>query len=263
MISEKGIRMTVSAEELMPKTGSGDGPGRKPGGPDGTGMNSEFLATMSHELRAPLNAIIGFSEALKDGLVGRMSDAQHEYICDIYNSGQHLLSLINDIVDLSKVEGGMAALPLRMPAQATATMPDSAGAAVMAAGGPEKRNALVVDDDDRAADLLRLLLEAEGFAVIRAVSAEDALLLVPQQALALITLDLEMYGINGWQCLQKFRENGTLARAPVIIISGRSVENMARSRGAAASLQKPISRARLKASLADLGLLQASNTATR
>ena len=75
-------------------------------------MKSEFLATMSHELRTPLNAIIGFSEALKDGLVGGMPDSQREYIGDIFTSGQHLLSLINDILDLSKVEAGMMTLEL-------------------------------------------------------------------------------------------------------------------------------------------------------
>ncbi|MDO9346920.1 MAG: ATP-binding protein [Pseudomonas sp.] len=75
-------------------------------------MKSEFLATMSHELRTPLNAVIGFSEALKDGLVGDMSETQREYIGDIFTSGQHLLSLINDILDLSKVEAGMMALEL-------------------------------------------------------------------------------------------------------------------------------------------------------
>ena len=75
-------------------------------------MKSEFLATMSHELRTPLNAVIGFSEALKDGLVGEMSATQREYIGDIFTSGQHLLSLINDILDLSKVEAGMMELEL-------------------------------------------------------------------------------------------------------------------------------------------------------
>jgi PAS domain S-box-containing protein len=75
-------------------------------------MKSEFLATMSHELRTPLNAIIGFSEALKDGLVGDMTESQLEYTGDIFTSGQHLLSLINDILDLSKVEAGMMTLEL-------------------------------------------------------------------------------------------------------------------------------------------------------
>jgi len=75
-------------------------------------MKSGFLATMSHELRTPLNAIIGFSEALKDGLIGDMSDTQQEFIGDIFTSGLHLLSLINDILDLSKVEAGMMGLEL-------------------------------------------------------------------------------------------------------------------------------------------------------
>lgn len=71
-----------------------------------------FLANMSHELRTPLNAVIGFSEALKDGLMGEVPAQQLEYIIDIYSSGQHLLSLINDILDLAKVESGQMTLDL-------------------------------------------------------------------------------------------------------------------------------------------------------
>jgi CheY-like chemotaxis protein len=407
------------------------------GVPRGTTMRPESLATMSHELRAPLNAILGFSEALKDGLVGPMSEAQREYVGDIFTSGQHLLALINDIVDFSKVEAGMAALnleaadlksllpgsltivreraaakdinlgfdidedlgapqldmrktrqivynllsnavkfsasggrvtlrarrvprstvgtlpstwpvrslplaasehaefleisvfdkgigisrenmadlfhafsqidggparkregaglglamvrqlaelhggtvavasaegegsrfavwlPLRAPAAAAAALPRSDGAAAMAAAGPNKRVVLIVDDDDRVADLLRLLLEAEGFAVLRALSAEDALLAAPQQTLSLITLDLQMYGMNGWQFLKKIRESSILDRVPVMIISGQPVGELAISRGAAAVMQKPISRAQLKASLDKLGLRTGRNTGPR
>jgi GAF domain-containing protein len=73
---------------------------------------SEFLANMSHELRTPLNAIIGFSEVLQERLFGELNDKQAEYTSDILTSGQHLLSLINEILDLSKVEAGRMELEL-------------------------------------------------------------------------------------------------------------------------------------------------------
>ncbi len=77
-------------------------------------MKTEFLANMSHELRTPLNAIIGFSEMLKDGLLGPLSEPQKSPVSDIFNSGLHLLSLINDILDLSKIESGKESLELEM-----------------------------------------------------------------------------------------------------------------------------------------------------
>ena len=73
---------------------------------------SEFLANMSHELRTPLNAVIGFSEVLTDRMFGELNEKQDEYLKDIHASGQHLLSLINDILDLSKVEAGRMELEL-------------------------------------------------------------------------------------------------------------------------------------------------------
>jgi signal transduction histidine kinase len=73
---------------------------------------SEFLANMSHELRTPLNAVIGFSDVLLEHTFGELNDKQDQYIGIIQTSGRHLLSLINDILDLSKIEAGRMELEL-------------------------------------------------------------------------------------------------------------------------------------------------------
>jgi signal transduction histidine kinase/DNA-binding response OmpR family regulator len=71
---------------------------------------SEFLASMSHELRTPLNAIIGFSEVLLERMFGELNERQDDYLRDIWSSGKHLLELLNDILDLSKIEAGQMIL---------------------------------------------------------------------------------------------------------------------------------------------------------
>ena len=104
----------------------------------------------------------------------------------------------------------------------------------------------MVEDDDRAADLVRLLLEAEGFTVLRAASAEAACAGAAARC-SLITLDMQLPGMDGWEFLARIRETDALAHVPVVIIAGSVESNLALTRGAAAVLQKPISRAQLKA----------------
>ena len=145
-------------------------------------------------------------------------------------------------------------LPLRAPAQAASSLPFATGAEPIPAAVAKERIALVIEDDDLAADLVRVLLEAEGFSVLRAASAEDALLLAPRQTLSLITLDIQLPGIDGWEFLHRIRDSSALAHVPVVIIAGLADNNIVLSRGAAAVLQKPISRAQLKSSLSTLGL---------
>jgi PAS domain S-box-containing protein len=397
-------------------------------------MKSEFLANMSHELRTPLNAIIGFSEVLKDGMVGDLTEQQRGFIGDIFGSGKHLLSLINDILDLSKIEAGKMSLDLE-PIELAGVFANSAsimrekaasrrvqvdldvapelgsiqadgrklkqivynllsnavkfsgeggrvtlrarpvprsevgeltgdwlGRSLPLAGGGERdfakfieisatdtgigispegmerlfrpfsqvdsglarrfegtglglamvkllaelhggavavqsavgegsrftvwlplrppgsvvptpthavavvpeepveapatgvRTALVVEDDYRSAELIRVQLEAEGFEVLHAASGEAALVLAEQQPLSLITLDIMLPGMDGWEVLRRLKQLPTVGAVPVVIVSIMADQATSVALGAAAVVQKPATRQELTDTLVQLGL---------
>jgi len=102
-LKQQAVQLQQQRDEIQSKNRALEGASR---------MKSEFLANMSHELRTPLNAIIGFSELIKDGAVGELNDEQRDYMKEIFDSGQHLLGLINEILDLSKIEAGKMQLEL-------------------------------------------------------------------------------------------------------------------------------------------------------
>jgi PAS domain S-box-containing protein len=399
---------------------------------DASRMKSEFLANMSHELRTPLNAIIGFSEVLADGLMGEMTPQQKGFIGDIFDSGKHLLALINDILDLSKVEAGKMLLDVesvqvssllgsslsiikgkaatrrislelradkalgsiwadgrkvkqivynllsnavkfsseggnvileasRVPRDDVAQLsgewkgralpvidndfaeflkisvtdggigispdglerlfrpfsqidsglarkfegtglglamvkllaelhggavavesavnegsrftvwlpfrerttvavtPPKAPAAPTPEPIPGARTALVVEDDYKSADLIRVQLEAEGFTVLHAPTAEGALEIAARQPLSLITLDIMLPSMDGWEFLGRIKQIPALCRIPVVIISIVADPNKGFALGAAAVMQKPISRQDLSDALIDLGLFPATS----
>jgi CheY-like chemotaxis protein len=116
------------------------------------------------------------------------------------------------------------------------------------------RTALVVEDDFKSADLIRVQLEAEGFTVLHAATAEMALVLAGRQPLALITLDIMLPNMDGWEFLAQIKQMPALKHIPVVIISIVADPAKGFALGAASVMQKPISRQELYEALVGLGL---------
>ena len=120
----------------------------------------------------------------------------------------------------------------------------------------------MVEDDFKSADLIRVQLEAEGFKVLHAASGEAALVLALEQPLSLITLDIMLPNMTGWEFLARLKQTPALSRIPVVIISIVADRNKGFALGAAAVMQKPISRQELYEALVDLNLFPVSTGRT-
>jgi CheY-like chemotaxis protein len=143
-------------------------------------------------------------------------------------------------------------LPLRAPEEVEPILAIAVAPRVDTwAGAPI---ALVVEDDFKSAQLVRVQLEAEGFMVLHAASAEAALVLAVQQPLALITLDIMLPNMDGWEFLSRLKQVPALSHIPVVVISIAADRNTGIHLGAAAVMQKPLSRQELYGSLVELGL---------
>jgi CheY-like chemotaxis protein len=144
-------------------------------------------------------------------------------------------------------------LPFR-PSEAGMLTPTRPVAAIPMEAVAGSLTALVVEDDYKSADLIRVQLEAEGFVVLHAASAETALVLAAKQPLALITLDIRLPNMDGWEFIAEMKKTPALKHIPVVIISIVADHAKGFALGAAGVMQKPISRQELYEALLGLGL---------
>jgi CheY-like chemotaxis protein len=169
---------------------------------------------------------------------------------------KQLAELHGGTVAVASAEAQGARFVVWLPFRTSAHVDPAASSLGIAGGSAEllDRCALMVEDDDAAAHLVRLLLEAEGFRVIRAETAAEALVLAPQQRLSLITLDVDLRGRAGWELLARLRQSDGVSHVPVVLISSMIESNLELTSDADAILQKPVGRAELKGALSNLGL---------
>src|SRR5205814_1653287 len=210
--------------------------------------------------RTPLNAVIGFSEVLLERMFGDLNERQEDYLRDIRDSGRHLLELINEILDLSKVEAGRmeldpAPLPLvpilehgvamvreragRSGISLTLEIDPSVGS-VMADELKLKQvvlnlltnavkftgaggSVVVTDDDPLDLELVEAVLAPEGYNVVRASSGEQGVALVRHEQPLVVLLDLMMPDMDGFEVAERLRAEPETADVPIIVLTHKEM----------------------------------------
>lgn len=177
--------------------------------------HQQELADLSHDLRSPLNALLGYGELLREELVGReMADLAQE-TDRILNITRRMVGIVTDEVASRETD--------RLPAADTSSLalrPDH-GLRTTAT------LLLLVDDDDDLRELMAQYLESEGFEVMTAADGEEGLRLARDRHPAAITLDVEMPGMDGWEVLARLKAHPILAQTPVVMLTGRGNEHRA------------------------------------
>jgi len=166
-----------------------------------------LLANMSHELRSPLNSIIGFSQVLADQYFGPLNDKQSIYVGNIEKAGKQLLSLISDVIDLSKTDAGKEKIELSSFNLSLLLKPYKP--AVI----------LVVDDEEPNRSLLNAMLAPEGYEIISAIDGVDALDKVYKNKPDVVLLDVMMPGLSGFDICKTIKSNPVTAPIAVLLVT--------------------------------------------
>jgi signal transduction histidine kinase len=174
-------------------------------------VKAEFLADMTHDLRSPLNTILGFAELMHEGSVGPVADDHKEYLGDILTSGRHLLRMIDDLLDLAKLEAG--------------------------------RTEGTVEAIDLAALVSGARALVEGRAAHRHIRIQSEVDAVTGIVRDLVLLDLHLPDMPGEEVLRHLFENPATRGVPVVVVTADATPGLTRrlqAAGATAFLTKPL-----------------------
>ncbi|MEO7851922.1 MAG: response regulator [Rubrivivax sp.] len=209
---------------------------------------SEFLSRMSHELRTPMNAVVGFSQLLEADQSLLLSTAQRSYLHEVLAAGDRMLGLIDELLKVSRADSG--AVHLSPPAPAGESWIDT--------GSPgldgQRRTVLYIEDNPVNVLLVEAMLaQQHGLRLLSAALPDEGLSLALAERPALVLLDIQLPGIDGFEVLRRLRQHPSTRTTPVVAISANALpDDIRRGRDAGFDdyLTKPLDQLQLLASVA-------------